>query len=50
MKQIAVVEIITSFLFLLGRLGIIGGCGIAAYIWLDKAKNYQEGGSRLPCC
>ena len=50
MTQIAVVEIITSFLFLLGRLGIIGGCGIAAYIWLDKAKNYQEGGCRLPCC
>jgi len=42
------VESITSFLFLLGKLGIVGGCGIASYIWLDRADNYQEGACS-PC-
>jgi hypothetical protein len=39
------VEVISSFLFLLGKLGIVGLCGIASYIWLTRAKAFKAGGS-----
>jgi hypothetical protein len=41
--QIAVVETITSFLFLLGKIIVVCCCGLCAYGWMDRAERFQPG-------
>ena len=43
--QIAVVEFITSFMFLLGKLFIVAASGLIAFAWLDRTAQFQEGWS-----
>jgi solute carrier family 44 (choline transporter-like protein), member 2/4/5 len=43
-KQVAVVESITSMLFFLGKIFIVCVCGLVGFAWLERAENYQPGG------
>ncbi len=41
--QIAVVESISSLLFLLGKVCITAACGLLGFAWFQRAPNYKEG-------
>mmetsp|Transcript_12531 Transcript_12531/g.16941 ORF Transcript_12531/g.16941 Transcript_12531/m.16941 type:complete len:238 (+) Transcript_12531:1-714(+) len=43
LKQVAVVETITNFLFLIGKLVIVATSGLLAFAWFEKGAMYQEG-------
>jgi hypothetical protein len=42
-QQIAVIEMITSFMFLLGKIFIVASAGLIAFAWLDRTAEFQSG-------
>lgn len=40
-----VVNVISGFVFMLGKIMIAGSCGFVAFLWLDNASNFQAGGA-----
>jgi len=47
LSQVGVLNVISAFLFVLGKLMIMSACGFLVFVWIDNDATYQEGESQL---
>jgi len=47
LAQVGVLNVISAFLFVLGKLLIVGSCGFLVFVWIDNDSTYSEGEKEL---
>lgn len=47
LAQVGVLNVISAFLFVMGKLLICGACGFFAFLWIDNDSTYSEGEQEL---